>query len=92
MMEGSESTQYIEAETSGVDEICPRPYRLNAYDQLWERLVARLNGGSLDDSTQAVVEVGLLLAASLYRVERAIGVAASPDLVDDPLGQVSETV
>lgn len=64
-----------ETKTPGVEKISPPPYRLNAYEQLWERLVNRLNGGS-DESTEAVVEVGLLLAAGLYRVERAISVAA----------------
>ena len=77
-MELDTEIQRIEAdtETTGTDKISPRPYRLNAYDQLWERLAVRLNGGSLDQSTQALVEVGLLLAAGLYRVERAISVAA----------------
>ena len=53
-----------------------RPYRLDAYERLWDRLLIRLNEGKLNAATQAVVELGLLLAVGLYRIERAVGTAS----------------
>ena len=71
-------------------ELTPQPYRHNAYDLLCEGLVNRLNGGSLDEPTRAVVEMGLLVAAGLYRIERAIGMAADRDECLDVSG-ITET-
>lgn len=78
-MELETELQRIDAETDtrAAEKFCPRPYRLDAYDQFWERLARRMNEGSLDAYVAApLVEVGMLLAAGLYRVERAISVAA----------------
>ena len=61
--------------SEGAPKASPRPYRLDAYDQLWERLMAQLDTDSLSESTRAEVALGLLLAAGLYRIERAIGMA-----------------
>lgn len=74
-MELDKEIHRIESDAE-TDEISPRPYRLNTYDQLWERLVTKLEKleqASFGESPEALMlEVGLLLAAG---VERAINVA-----------------
>lgn len=89
-MQSNESVRSscMEAESPEPDGLSIRPYRLDAYERLWDRLLTHLNEGDLDEYTQAMVELGLLLAAGLYRIERAVAMAASPEALDDSLDDV----
>ena len=68
----------VHEETQGTEKTSSRSCPHESYEWLWERLVSCLDTCSLDTKTEILLEVALLLAAGLFEVGHAIGMATDP--------------